>query len=96
MKLQNLLTLTFGQLVSALTIAEINGNRYLSPYNGKNVTDVEGLVTAIGSSGFYLRSTKPDKNVATSEGLYVFGSQAIAKVKVGDIITLDGRVEEYR
>ncbi|KAF5013825.1 hypothetical protein FDECE_182 [Fusarium decemcellulare] len=96
MKLQYLLTSIVSPLVAALTISEINGDRYLSPYSGKNVTGVEGLVTAVGSSGFYLRSTKPDRNSATSEGLYVFGRTAVSKVAVGDIVTLDGLVEEYR
>ncbi|KPM36636.1 hypothetical protein AK830_g9932 [Neonectria ditissima] len=82
--------------VSAETIAQINGNRFLSPYDGKNVTDVAGLVTAVGSAGFWLRSTKPDKNIATSEGLYVFGSKATSQVAVGDVVTLDGLVKEYR
>lgn len=96
MKLQHLLTSLFGPLAAALTIAEINGNQYLSSYSGKNVTDVEGLVTAVGSSGFYLRSTKPDRSSVTSEGLYVFGRSAVSQVAVGDIVTLDGLVEEYR
>ncbi|KAH6981103.1 Endonuclease/exonuclease/phosphatase [Ilyonectria sp. MPI-CAGE-AT-0026] len=82
--------------VSAETIAQINGDQYLSPYNNKNVTDVTGLVTAIGSSGFWLRSTTPDKKSTTSEGLYVFGSRATSLVAVGDIVTLDGLVKEYR
>jgi hypothetical protein len=35
-------------LSSALTISEINGYKYLSPYAGQNVTAVKGLVTAKG------------------------------------------------
>jgi hypothetical protein len=35
-------------LSSALTISEINGHKYLSPYAGQNVTAVKGLVTAKG------------------------------------------------
>ncbi|KAF4977505.1 hypothetical protein FZEAL_5983 [Fusarium zealandicum] len=96
MKPQYFLTSFLSPLAAALTIAEINGDRYLSPYQGKNVTDVEGLVTAVGSSGFYLRSTKPDRKIETSEGLYIFGKSAVSKVAVGDIVTLDGLVEEYR
>ncbi|KAF5024290.1 hypothetical protein F66182_3620 [Fusarium sp. NRRL 66182] len=96
MKLQFLVSTLFSPLAAALTIAEINGNQFLSPYRGKNVTAVEGLVTAVGSSGFYLRSTKPDRNAATSEGLYVFGRTAVANVSVGDVVTLDGLVEEFR
>jgi predicted extracellular nuclease len=96
MKLQFLVSSLISPLVTALTIAEINGDRFLSPYQGKNVTGVEGLVTAVGSNGFYLQSTKPDRNAATSEGLYIFGKAAVGNVSVGDVITLDGFIEEYR
>jgi hypothetical protein len=44
-------------LASAVTIAEINGNKFLSPLAGQTVTNVTGLVTANSTSGFYLRST---------------------------------------
>jgi predicted extracellular nuclease len=81
---------------TAVTIAEINGNKFLSPYNGQNVTDVKGLVTAIGTNGIFLRSTEPDEDPATSEGLFVFSTPIRGQVKVGDIITLNGRVTEYR
>ncbi|SPO03589.1 probable endonuclease/exonuclease/phosphatase family protein [Cephalotrichum gorgonifer] len=93
---------TFGALfavisgATALSIAEINGNRFISPYNGQTVTNVEGLVTAVSSAGFYLRSTKADRDAATSEGLYVYGSNAAKTVTVGDIITVSGKVSEYR
>ncbi|KAL7960298.1 Endonuclease/exonuclease/phosphatase [Trichoderma compactum] len=60
------------------------------------VTDIKGLVTAPNSNGVFLRSTEPDENPATSEGLFVFNSAAAKTVKVGDVITLDGLVVEYR
>ncbi|KAL3494369.1 Endonuclease/exonuclease/phosphatase [Aspergillus germanicus] len=82
--------------VAAVTIAEINGNAYLSPLKGESVSGVEGLVTAIGESGFFLRSTTPDSDDATSESIYVYGSSSVSKVTVGDIITLSGKVSEYR
>ncbi|GIK01377.1 hypothetical protein Aspvir_005411 [Aspergillus viridinutans] len=81
---------------SALTISQINGNQYLSPYAGKTVSNIQGLVTAKGSTGFYLRSTTPDDDDATSESIYVYGSTAVSKVSVGDIITLTGKVSEFR
>lgn len=80
----------------AVTISEINGNTYLSPFKGESVSDVEGLVTAIGEDGFYLRSTTPDSDDATSESIYVYGSSAVSEVTVGDIIALSGEVSEYR
>lgn len=81
---------------AAISIAEINGDRYLSPFKDKTVTDIKGLVTATNSNGIFLRSTEPDENPVTSEGLYVFNSTVAKSVKVGDIITLDGLVAEYR
>jgi hypothetical protein len=78
------------------TIAEINGNKFLSPYAGKNITGLTGLVIAKGPSGFFLRSTTPDKKSITSEAIYVFGSASVKAVTVGDVVTLDGRVSEYR
>ncbi|KAI4853650.1 DNase I-like protein [Aureobasidium sp. EXF-8845] len=85
-----------GQLVSAETIAEINGNRYLSPYNGKNVTYVNGLVTAKGPNGIWIRSTTPDRDDRTSESAYVFDKNFGKNLTVGDVIQLNGTITEYR
>lgn len=79
----------------AISINEINGNRFLSPYQGESVSNVEGLVTAKASLGFYLRSIDPDSDDRTSESIYVYGTAAIDEVSVGDIITLSGTVSEY-
>lgn len=83
-------------VATAVTIAEINGNSFLSPLSGQAVTGVKGLVTAIGTNGIFLRSTEPDEDPATGEGLFVFGSPIRGQVKVGDVITLNGQVTEYR
>ncbi|KAK4185770.1 Endonuclease/exonuclease/phosphatase [Podospora australis] len=83
-------------LVAALTIAEINGNKFLSPYSGQTVTNVTGLVIAKGPNGIFIRSTTPDKDIATSEALYVFDKTVGANITVGDIISLDGKILEYR
>lgn len=82
--------------IGAVTISQINGYKYLSPYAGKNVTGVKGLVTAKGPSGFFLRSTTLDLDIRSSNSIYVFGSPALKNVTVGDIITLDATVAEYR
>lgn len=82
---------------SAQTIAEINGNRFISPYRNKNVYNVTGLVTAIGPDGLWIRSTKPDTDIRTSESIYVFGRVSTnVTLTSGDIIALDGIVSEYR
>ena len=83
-------------LAAALTIAEINGNKFISPYSGQSVTNVTGLLIAKGPSGIWIRSTTPDDDAATSEAIYVFGKTVGTDLAVGDIISLDGKVDEYR
>ncbi|KAH6618314.1 Endonuclease/exonuclease/phosphatase-like protein [Chaetomium sp. MPI-SDFR-AT-0129] len=83
-------------LAQAVTIAEINGNKFLSPYSGKAVTGISGLVIAKGPNGIWIRSTTPDDDDATSEAVYVYGANATTNLVVGDIVSLDGKVSEYR
>jgi hypothetical protein len=83
-------------LVRSLTIAEINGNKFISSYNGQAITNVTGLLIAKGPNGVWIRSTTPDDDEATSEAIYVFSSSVGANLTVGDIISLDGKVSEYR
>ena len=68
----------------------------MSDYSGQAVTNIKGLVTAKGPSGFFLRSTTLDLDPRSSNSIYVFGSGALKNVTVGDIITLDANVTEYR
>jgi hypothetical protein len=82
--------------VRALTIAEINGNKFLSPYSGQTVTNVTGLITAKSSAGIFIRSTTPENDPRTSESLYVYSSTVGSNLTVGDIISLDGKISEYR
>jgi hypothetical protein len=89
-----LLSLT--ALASALTISEINGNKYLSPYNGQTVSNVSGIITAKGPDGLWIRSTYPDKDDSTSESIYVFGRTFGANLTVGDSIVIGGKVQEFR
>jgi hypothetical protein len=81
---------------SAISIAEINGPKFLSPFNGQTVANVSGIVTAKGPDGLWLRSTSPDGDDRTSESVYVFGRTFGANLTVGDSIVIGGRVTEYR
>ncbi|KAI1805761.1 endonuclease/exonuclease/phosphatase family protein [Daldinia bambusicola] len=84
--------------VPAESIAQINGDRFLSPLNGQAVTNVTGIVTAKSPDGIWLRSVKPSCNKRVSDGLYVYGS-VLAKntsISVGDVLVVDGKVSEYR
>lgn len=83
-----------GQGQSA-TIAQIQGARHRSPLEGKQVSGVQGVVTAVGGQGYWMQSTTPDDDPATSEGLYVY-SRSTPVVQAGDAVSVDGTVTEYR
>jgi hypothetical protein len=83
-------------VASALTISEINGPKYLSPYSGQKIANVSGVVTAKGPSGIWIRSLTPDRDDKTSESVYLFGKTFGANLTVGDSIVIGGTVEEYR
>ncbi|MDM5153758.1 DUF6359 domain-containing protein [Bacillus sp. DX1.1] len=76
-----------------IRIHDIQGKSHVSPYNEKEVRNVEGIVTALDKNGFYMQDPQPDHDPATSEGIYVY--QKGATVAVGDLVQVDGEVEEY-
>ncbi|TCO51520.1 hypothetical protein EV646_101511 [Kribbella antiqua] len=76
-------------------IHDIQGAAHLSPLNGKLVGNVTGVVTVKSSNGFWFQDPQPDDNPATSEGLFVFTSSA-PTVAVGDAVTVQGTVAEFR
>jgi predicted extracellular nuclease len=76
-------------------IRDIQGRAHISPYNGRSVKSVPGVVTAVGPSGYWLQDPQPDTDVATSEGIYCYVGSA-PTVKVGDSVTVSGTVSEYR
>lgn len=82
----------------SIRIHDVQGSTRISPYAGKQVTDVAGIVTGVrtyGSSrGFWIQDPTPDDNPATSEGVFVFTSSN-PKVAVGDSVLVSGTVSEY-
>lgn len=98
--MKGLLCSVAGALLSrsaaALSISEINGNKFLSPYNGQSLTNISGLVTAKGSTGIFVRSTAPDNDTATSDSAFIYSSSVGSSLSVGDIITFNAKVTEYR
>jgi len=76
-------------------IREIQGAAHRSPLVDDVVTDVPGIVTAVGARGFWFQDAEPDTDPATSEGLFVFTSAA-PTVAVGDRVTVAGTVGEFR
>ncbi len=79
-------------------IHDIQGTTRLSPYAGKQVADVAGIVTGVrgygSSKGFWMQGPRPGAGPATSEGVFVFTSKA-PEVAVGDAVTVSGTVSEY-
>ncbi|WP_236653584.1 endonuclease/exonuclease/phosphatase family protein [Streptacidiphilus melanogenes] len=81
----------------SVRIHDIQGAAWVSPLNGKSVTNVPGVVTAIrtsGSKGFWMQDPNADDNPATSEGIFVYTSSA-PTVAVGDSVLVSAKVSQY-
>ncbi|MFE0046896.1 endonuclease/exonuclease/phosphatase family protein [Streptomyces albireticuli] len=80
-------------------IHDIQGSTRLSPLADKQVAGVPGVVTAVRSfgsaRGFWFQDPNPDRNPATSEGIFVFTGSAAPSVAVGDSVLVAGTVSEY-
>ena len=75
-------------------IAAIQGRQHRSPLEGKSVTCVFGIVTAVRADGFYLQDPLGDGDDATSEGLFVTGVN-VRQLKKGDaVVAIGGLVRE--
>ncbi|MCW8985108.1 MAG: esterase-like activity of phytase family protein, partial [Thermoanaerobaculales bacterium] len=80
-------------------IHEIQGPGHVSPLAGQCVSQVEGMVTTILGSrtgqAFWIQNPKPgDDDPRTSEGVFVTALEGLPIVEVGDLVRLEGRVEE--
>ncbi|MFH9016188.1 endonuclease/exonuclease/phosphatase family protein [Streptomyces sp. NPDC017943] len=93
------IVLTTPAHAESVRVHDIQGTTRTSPYAGKQVTDVAGIVTGIrtyGSSrGFWIQDPSPDADPATSEGVFVFTSSTPKGVAVGDSVTVSGTVTEF-
>jgi predicted extracellular nuclease len=81
-------------------IAEIQGAGHISallasPTARAGVQNVQGIVTAVASNGFYLQDPTPDDDDATSDAIFVFTNSAPG-VQVGDALLVSGTVSEFR
>ena len=78
----------------AVHIYDIQGKSHTSLFNGKTVTDVEGVVTYIdGTSRFFIQDLVGDGDPNTSDGILVFKSSH--GVSIGDRVKVTGKVTEY-
>ncbi|MEU8798782.1 endonuclease/exonuclease/phosphatase [Spirillospora sp. NPDC048819] len=79
----------------AVRIRDIQGAVHVSPLNGSAVARVPGVVTALTGNGFWMQDPRPDRNHATSEGVFVF-TRTRPRVAAGDFVRVDGKVAEFR
>jgi len=86
-----------------LPIATIQGTARFSPYVGKTVTTTPSVVTAAyptgGLSGFVVQTPgtggKDRSLKKASDAVFVYTGKAGVDVKVGDLVTVTGTVEEF-
>jgi predicted extracellular nuclease len=87
--------ISFTTTLPVTQIADVQGAAHLSPRNGQRVK-VEGIVVAERGSNVWVQDPTPDADVATSEGILVFGSSIATAVSVGDLVQVRGTVSEFR
>src|ERR687884_1193560 len=87
---------SFNTVAPPVAIHDIQGASHVSPKAGQTVSNVNGIVTAKRTNGFYMQDPSPDADPATSEGIFVFTSSAPSSVNVGDAVKVNGRVSEFR
>lgn len=86
--------------VTGLHTFDVQGASQTSPYAGRPVAGVPGVITAIRSNGVTIQDPVGDDNVATSDALVVFtGGMPRAldgsALSVGDVVRVAGTVSEY-
>lgn len=95
--------LSCGAQAQTTPISAVQGASDASPLVGQTVT-VEGVVTGdfqlpAQFSGFFLQDANGDNNPTTSDGIFVYvnarSKAASVDVKVGDLVRVTGRVEEF-
>ncbi|WP_066363302.1 endonuclease [Neobacillus drentensis] len=92
----NSAVVTFDYVIQdgAIHIYDIQGKSHNSLFNGKTVTDVEGVVTYIdGTSRFFIQDLVGDGDNSTSDGIMVFKSAH--GVAIGDRVKVSGKVTEF-
>ncbi|MBF0859754.1 glycosyltransferase [Gluconobacter sp. LMG 31484] len=80
-----------------LTIQQINGTGYYSPYANASVMTT-GVVTAVdtnGSLGFWIQQSNPDKNTVGSSGIFIYAGKTATLPTVGETVSVTGTVTNY-
>lgn len=81
------------QQVQIAHIGDIQGEGHISPYNGKTVKDVRGVITFRQSESVFFIQDEGDGNDKTSDGIMVYAPNTSAGI--GDYVSIDGEVTEF-
>ncbi|MGG3804390.1 chitobiase/beta-hexosaminidase C-terminal domain-containing protein [Metabacillus fastidiosus] len=85
-----------------LQIHHIQGAAHYSAMKGELVKGIEGVVTYkynIGSNQYFHMQTpddKKDNDPKTSEGIVVYTGTTAKNIKIGDLVRVDGKVDEFQ
>jgi len=79
---------------NTLQIHDIQGCSHTSPFRGKAVANISGIVTWKTDMGFYFQTKGADDKVCSSEGIFVF-TNSYPSVLPGDEVSVGGKVEEF-
>lgn len=74
-------------------IGQIQGEGHYSPYAGKKVRDVRGVITFRASDKVFYMQDEGDGNDKTSDGIMVYAPNA--SIGIGDYVSVDGEVIEF-
>jgi predicted extracellular nuclease len=77
-----------------ISIHDIQGCAHISPYTGKTVRSILGIVTWKDRQGFFIQENDPDDKDCSSEAIYVFTNQ-FSEVIPGDSVSVGGTVQEF-
>lgn len=78
-----------------LRIHDVQGCAHISPYRGRYVEGISGIVTKKVRNGFYLQDDRPDDKFCSSEGIFIF-TQSYPSVKPGEKLLVAGVVDEFQ
>lgn len=89
------------KITDSLQIHDIQGEGHTTPFNNQTVEGIEGVVTyAFTLNGsFYYHIQTPDAladdNPNTSEAILLYSGNKSLPIKVGDLVSVNGKVSEY-
>ncbi|MHC1741061.1 MAG: endonuclease/exonuclease/phosphatase family protein [Anaerolineaceae bacterium] len=78
----------------SLRIHDLQGCSHQSPYLGKKVGPIQGIVTWKEDQGFYMQDPLQDSQDCSSEAIFVFTNK-YPDVIPGDLVGVSGKVNEF-